>query len=60
MSFLKEKELIDIVKYSRTTLQKWRKEGMPFMRPQRTIRYDFDDVKKWMYKHKGVETNGKI
>jgi DNA binding domain, excisionase family len=46
-------ELSDILKISRTTIDRWRKEGMPFMKIGRGIRFEFEDVKRWLDNNKG-------
>ena len=48
MTFITEKELVNTIKFSRNTIQKWRKLGLPFMKPVREIRYDLEKVTQWM------------
>lgn len=48
MPFLTEKELMEKINVSRQTLLCWRKLGMPYMRPMKTLRYDFEEVIAWM------------
>lgn len=42
------KELEEIFKVTRHTLIKWREQGMPFVKIGGTIRYDMDEIKKWI------------
>ena len=46
-------ELSDILKISRSTIDRWRKEGMPCKRIGRGIRFKFEEVEKWLDKNKG-------
>lgn len=54
---LTEKEILQILKISRTTLSKLRKNGLPFIRiTDKAIRYCKDDVLEWVNKkHKKGE-----
>lgn len=46
-------ELQEELKVSTTTLWRWRKEGMPYKQyGHRTIRYDLNEVKKWLEANK--------
>ena len=42
----------DIYKISRSTVDRWRKEGMPCSKVGRSIRFDEDEVRKWIEKNK--------
>lgn len=42
----------DIYKISRSTVDRWRKEGMPCSKVGRGIRFDEDEVRKWIEKNK--------
>lgn len=42
----------DIYKISRSTVDRWRKEGMPCSKVGRGIRFDEDAVRKWIEKNK--------
>ncbi len=57
-TILTEKEMADLIKVSRTTLQRWRKEGMPHIKLEGirgSVRYDYGDVVAWMKKGGGDE-----
>lgn len=43
-----EKELIEKLKVSRSTIVRWRKKGLPFKKINKLIRYDESEVKKWI------------
>lgn len=46
---LTEKEILQILKISRTTLSKLRKNGLPFIRiTDKAIRYSKEDVLEWI------------
>lgn len=49
---LTQKELCELLKINVTTAYRWRKEGMPFMGAGKGIRYDKQEVLKWL-KEKG-------
>lgn len=36
----------------RRTVDRWRKEGMPHIKINRTIRFDEQEVQEWVNKHK--------
>jgi len=42
------KELMAIYKISRPTVQKWMKQGMPYYKTDRLVRFDPEEVAKWM------------
>lgn len=41
-------ELCDALKVSRTTVETWRKEGMPYEKLGRIVRFDKDKVMEWL------------
>lgn len=45
-------ELQQIYKISRSTIDRWRKDGMPFEKIGRGVRFDLDQVKDWIKKNK--------
>ena len=46
---LNQKELCEWLKISRSTAERWRKEGMPFIKiGGRSIRFETDQVTEWM------------
>lgn len=55
--YLTEKEILEWLKVSRSAIIRWRKQGMPFIKIERSIRFDRDKVKAWM-DSKLVETEG--
>lgn len=42
------KDLEEFFQVSRYTLINWREKGLPYVKIGNTIRYDLDDVKKWV------------
>lgn len=49
------KDLQAIYLISRTTIDRWRKEGMPSMKVGRGVRFDEDAVREWILKNKQGE-----
>lgn len=49
--FITEEELCEWLKISQNTAYRWRKNGMPYLRIERSIRYDKDKVKEWIQKN---------
>lgn len=48
--FLTENELGEWLKLSRSTIVRLRKEGMPFVKLGKAVRYDKDKVQEWLDK----------
>lgn len=46
------KELQDIYSISRATIDRWRKEGMPFVKVGRGVRFNTEDVHAWIMENK--------
>ena len=42
------KELCELVGVTRTTINNWRKEGMPFKKFGKLVRFDKGEVMKWL------------
>ncbi len=51
MEYLTENELAKRLQISRTTLYQLRKEGLPFRRIHRTIRYNPQEIEAWLAQH---------
>jgi len=51
MEYLTENELAKRLQISRTTLYQLRKEGLPFRRIHRTIRYNPEEIETWLAQH---------
>lgn len=51
-SLLTSAELQNTYKISRTTIDRWRREGMPYIKVGRGVRFDEDDVRKWILNNK--------
>lgn len=49
--YLTENELSKKLQMSRTVLYQLRKEGLPFRRIHRTIRYNPEEVEIWLTQH---------
>lgn len=45
---LTEKELCVFLCVGRTTIWRWRKEGMPFIKAKKSVRFDKAKVLKWL------------
>jgi excisionase family DNA binding protein len=50
MNLLTTKEIMSIYKVTRTTVSDWRKEGMPFKKYGKLVRFNFEDVSLWLEK----------
>ena len=48
--FLTVEELCKWLKISRATADRWRKEGLPFIKQGRLVRFCKDDVMNWLKK----------
>gem|GEM_PF-2305729 len=46
--FLTTPELMEKFKVAKSTLSKWRKEGLPCVGKTRAYRYKFSEVLKWL------------
>ena len=44
--------LADIFEVSINTIHNWRREGMPYYRIGRVIRFDYDEVSQWFAQFK--------
>jgi excisionase family DNA binding protein len=54
MKIIETKEMCDILGVSRVTLNKLREQGLPHYKMERRVKYNVDDVLKWLEKEKGV------
>jgi excisionase family DNA binding protein len=52
-ALLTTKELATYLKITKTTIERWRGEGMPFKQIGRSIRFENDIVMAWIDKFKG-------
>lgn len=52
-SYVTTKELMDILKVSRDSIVRWRAEGMPFEKINRTVRFNLEEVLKWIEEKTG-------
>ena len=50
--YLTLNELSEKLKLSRSTIDAWRREGLPFIKMGRNIRFDEDEVMKWIRENK--------
>ena len=46
--YLTESGLCQWLKISRSTANRWRREGMPFTKINKSVRFDIDTVQKWI------------
>lgn len=51
-NILTTKELCEKLKFSRVTISKWRKQGMPCIKVNRAIRFDEKEVMDWLNEQK--------
>jgi len=54
-SLITIQELVNCFKISRTTIDRWRREGMPFEKIGRGVRFNKEDVLEWIRKNKSSE-----
>jgi excisionase family DNA binding protein len=47
-NFITTKELCEYLKVTKTTIERWRKEGLPFSQIGRGIRFKLDEVMQWV------------
>ena len=45
-------ELMQYLKVGRSTINRWRKEGMPFVKIGRGVRFVLEDVNRWIDSNK--------
>lgn len=45
---LTTEELCKMLKVTRTTIERYRKNGMPFKIIGRSVRFDAEEIKKWI------------
>ena len=45
-------ELMELLKISRSTVDRWRREGMPYTKVGRGVRFFEEDVMEWIKEHK--------
>jgi len=48
MNYVTTLELMKLLKVSKRTIVYWREQGMPFKKINRLVRFDLDEVKKWI------------
>lgn len=46
--WINEEELCRWLNISKTTAYRWRKEGMPYIGKKKSIRYNKEQVEKWL------------
>lgn len=51
-TLLTTEDLMVKYKVSRSTIDRWRKEGMPFSKIGRGVRFNEDEVQKWIENNK--------
>lgn len=52
---LTSKEIQAIYSLSRSTIDRWRKEGMPSLKVGRSVRFEETEVRQWIEKYKQGE-----
>jgi excisionase family DNA binding protein len=48
-------ELANMLKISRPTVDRWRREGLPFEKVGRGVRFEKEKALKWIQENKGVK-----
>ena len=48
MKLLTIKDVCDMYKVSRATVDRWRRDGLPFSKVGKGVRFDEDVLKKWI------------
>ena len=51
--YLRSKDLEQKYQVSRATVDNWKKAGMPFLKIGRSVRFDENEVEKWIHEHFG-------
>ena len=51
-SYITINDLSEKLKLSRSTIDIWRREGLPFIKMGRSIRFNEDEVMKWIRENK--------
>ena len=51
------KELQEILRISRQTVMRWRQEGMPHYKHQASVRFELEEVKKWLRERSEENSN---
>ncbi|WP_084524426.1 helix-turn-helix domain-containing protein [Lutispora thermophila] len=46
--YITTKELCEWLKISHNTANNWRRKGLPYIRVGNTVRYDKEQVQKWL------------
>ena len=46
-------ELSQVLNVSRQSIYKWRKDGMPFYKIGKAVRFDLEEIKEWLQTKKG-------
>jgi excisionase family DNA binding protein len=41
-------ELMEVLKVSRGTINNWRKKGMPYLKGEKSVRFNESDVMEWL------------
>jgi excisionase family DNA binding protein len=54
-SLMTVQELVDYLRVSRTTIDRWRREGMPYQKISRGVRFERESVLKWIRENKNSE-----
>jgi excisionase family DNA binding protein len=52
--FLSTDDLVAMFKVTRKTIERWRKEGLPFIKIGSTVRFEQKEVIEWVKKHKQI------
>lgn len=50
MNYLTTKDLCERLKITRQSVYDWRKQGMPYKKFGKLVRFEYDEVKAWLEK----------
>jgi len=49
--YLRSKDLETKYQVSRATIDNWKKQGMPYLKIGRSVRFEENEVEKWIREH---------
>lgn len=57
--YITTEELSQRLQVTRQTLNNWRKQGLPFIKIGRAVRFDMDEVNKWIEEQNSEASEGR-
>jgi excisionase family DNA binding protein len=55
VKYLTTENIMNKYQLKRATFEKWRKEGMPYYKMGRGVRFKEDEVEKWIMENKNIK-----